>query len=661
MKRFLILFMVLHPMAIYAQDCDPRSAWQQGDTVSVQSATTFANAETKVTLTNSTNLQFNASLRKDPCNRDDFRSFKIPGNLPDGAYFIQIKATPDDKTIGDLSPSQIVVQRPTITAVAPPAAFKDANGVIEMAVLGSGFRLPGDSSKNSSCNLESDPTCNLNLRFANLETPNKCQKHGDLQEKNCYEIRRTTGCRDSDTKVDRTARNEGQIKLCFHALDKNKGYYTGQEEFTIQVDAINSQVDGTEPKQVERTATNTSTLTLIDSTSDLPMTVAVVGLILILVAVYALIMSGKTVLTQTFGKKSYVLSALFLDVQTYSYSLSKCQFYVWTAAAVFGYIFLAISKSYVQGSAVFPDIPSGLPGILLASAGTAVLATGITSAKGDKGAGDPQPKLSDFITTGGVVAADRLQFAIWTLVGVGTFLAIIFRSDPRKINDLPNIPTGFLQLMGISAGGYLAGKLARKPGPTLDHITVSGQVNGTSSQDHWESSPQQLTFELTGKGLSRSGLFTIDNAQVFPDTIFGKDAGSKIPEVVQQDPAIGDPEYARILRFTCTQPRRQWLGGPHTLTITNPDAQKASCSFQIFEVTGIRIAGQKLTITGQCLDDKLKVEFDPPTNVSGVSSTPTQYTAVVTELKPNDQVAVTVSDTADVKANFKDVIVQPAN
>jgi hypothetical protein len=141
-------------------------------------------------------------------------------------------------------------------------------------------------------------------------------------------------------------------------------------------------------------------------------------------------------------------------------------------------------------------IPAGLPGILLASAATGVISAGISSAKGDKGAGLPEPNLSDFISRGGVVAADRLQFVIWTIVGIGTFLSIVISSDLRSISDLPRIPPGFLQLMGISSAGYLAGRLTRKAGPTMDNICLAG-------------TPALMTFQLSGSGLSRSALFTI--------------------------------------------------------------------------------------------------------------------------------------------------------
>ena len=43
------------------------------------------------------------------------------------------------------------------------------------------------------------------------------------------------------------------------------------------------------------------------------------------------------------------LAALLLDPETDTFSLSKFQFYLWTLAGVFGYVFLTISRSLVQG------------------------------------------------------------------------------------------------------------------------------------------------------------------------------------------------------------------------------------------------------------------------------------------------------------------------
>lgn len=618
MKKLLILVFFAYPLTIHATNCKPSTTCQPGEVVIVPSPSLdkakFTISNVTLTSANVSGVNFDTPVEFVGTN-DTELSFVIPKEVVDGTYLIQIKLRAVDQQQQGQTPApltiehrSIVIERPSITAISPTATYRDKHGINTLTILGNDFR------KDASI-----------FYFTKLKTPAQCALNTlNGPTTNCY-----------DLKVD----SDRQITLSFHSLDASAGYYEGPQEFLINVDGLD---------------TKPSKLALINHSENLVITLALMGVAVIFAIVYLLIYSGRESIKQTFGTKTYLRSALFLDVPTSSYSLSKCQFYAWTAAAVIAYLFLAVSKSYVQGSATFPDIPSGLPGILLASAGTAVLSTGITSTKGNKGAGNSVPNFSDFITSGGVIAADRLQFAIWTVVGILTFLTIVLMSDPRNISDLPSIPSGFLQIMGISAAGYIGGKLARKPGPTLDAISIS---SNEPTLEH-SGKPKELTFQLTGSGLSQSASFSIDSEPIFPDIIRGKDDNSKLPEVVQEDPTIGDPNFARILRVRVIQPQDNWLGGTtkHNFTITNPDSQRATQSFQIFKVNEVKItsADQTLAITGEFLDKNLKVEYSKPAEPGefvGVSSPESKdashYTAKV-EANLKSPVTVKISDTAGV-------------
>lgn len=172
------------------------------------------------------------------------------------------------------------------------------------------------------------------------------------------------------------------------------------------------------------------------------------------------------------GGADYKLRMLFLDTETDTYSLSKLQFYLWTVAALFAYSYLFVSQVYVQHTGTWPDIPSNLPGIILVAAGTAVGAQVVTSSRGSKGAGDEEPSLADFITSGGVVAPDRFQMFVWTILGVGAFAYSVLQKSPGLITELPTVPNNLLVMMGISSAGYLGGKMARKAGPVINQINV---------------------------------------------------------------------------------------------------------------------------------------------------------------------------------------------
>ena len=120
----------------------------------------------------------------------------------------------------------------------------------------------------------------------------------------------------------------------------------------------------------------------------------------------------------TIGGKNYgLISRLFIDAETETYSLSKFQFFVWTLVAVLAYLYLAIATWLIQGKLDFLDVPSGLPGIVLISAATTAVAQWATEHQRAKGAGGLYPTMSDFVSVGGVVVPERFQFFLWTLLG----------------------------------------------------------------------------------------------------------------------------------------------------------------------------------------------------------------------------------------------------
>jgi len=187
---------------------------------------------------------------------------------------------------------------------------------------------------------------------------------------------------------------------------------------------------------------------------------------------------------------SYIVRALFLDKQTNTYSLSKLQFYIWTMVAVFGYVYLCVAKNWFQGFFILPAVPSGLPGIVGIAAGTAIGSQVVTNMNGPKGAGQPKPTLADFVTTGDVVAAERVQFFVWTIIGAVSFLILVARIDPRVLRDLPDVPSSLLAISGLSAFGYLGGKLARDPGPVITEAIVTTGPDPDAKAATQGSTPQ---------------------------------------------------------------------------------------------------------------------------------------------------------------------------
>ena len=290
-------------------------------------------------------------------------------------------------------------------------------------------------------------------------------------------------------------------------------------------------------------------------------------LTLVLIGMVLLLASG--VRKQTVLGEDYIIRLLFLDKETNSYSLSKLQFYLWTVAGVFGYIYLAIARNYFQQVYGLPPIPAGLPAIIGIAAGTSVAVQVVTAINGPKGAGQPKPSIADFLTTGDVVAAERVQFLVWTLVGVIGFIVFTVRLDPRTLQDLPDIPATLLTLSGISAFGYLGGKLARAPGPVINE----GTMTVGPDPDEPQAAGTGL-IELRGRTLSRDAMFRIDDIEFS----FNKLRGKK-PVVIERDTESKQETMAKRLRLVVildaeTSPLFA-PGADHTLAITNPDSQRA--------------------------------------------------------------------------------------
>jgi hypothetical protein len=291
-----------------------------------------------------------------------------------------------------------------------------------------------------------------------------------------------------------------------------------------------------------------------------PFGVAAGSLLVLAGCLFGLIRSGVSVyrvVDKTYG----LAQAFFIDPETDTYSLSKFQFYWWTALAIFGYVYLTIARSLIQGVFEFAPLPSGLPSLLLVSATTKVLAQGITSLRGPKGAGDIHPSFADFVTTGGIVSAERTQFFVWTLIGGLGFLFLVLARDPGNVQDLPSLPDSFLALMGISSVGYLGGKVVRKPGPVINE--VGAKTEGESAH-----------VEIHGRNLSRNAGVRIDTDDITLLRVLDP------PTPDDKDTQTQEPDMYTVLRMDITNFAKTkdlaWQQSPHTLTITNPDGQTAT-------------------------------------------------------------------------------------
>jgi hypothetical protein len=309
-----------------------------------------------------------------------------------------------------------------------------------------------------------------------------------------------------------------------------------------------------------------TTLSLVSRDTPLKWAAAInLGLLVVLVIFLSIARSN------TPGHRRSLLTMALLDTDSNTYSLSKAQFYLWTFVAMFGYAFLTLAKWLVQGKFEMANIPENLPGIIFISAGTATLAMGMGGVR-PKGSGATTPSLGDFTTSGGVVAPDRVQFLVWTIVGIVAFIGLLIQAEPGMLNELPKIPEGFLALMGIASAGYLGGKLARQPGPNATGA-VGQQVAGTTD----------YTVEVTGRNLSVDASIYLDDVYVSPQWLAKNVAGARLPEVVMGE---DDRRFAKQLKYTIenvttaagapiTLPENKTVKPKFRLALVNPDGQRS--------------------------------------------------------------------------------------
>jgi hypothetical protein len=129
-----------------------------------------------------------------------------------------------------------------------------------------------------------------------------------------------------------------------------------------------------------------------------------------------------------------------------------------------------------------------------------------------------------------------------------------------------------LELAGLSAGSYVAGRAARKTGPRIDGITATHTA---------APAPARIDFVIKGAGLSKNASFRINDVDVAATNV-------AITKSVQDD-SRSDTSMAKSLDVRITDPQGTLpqplaqpvtkLGAPnaegHGFVIINPDGQRA--------------------------------------------------------------------------------------
>lgn len=308
-------------------------------------------------------------------------------------------------------------------------------------------------------------------------------------------------------------------------------------------------------------------------------TTPVVWAIIVFLALVAFAwrVTNKAINVELGGVKEPTWAAFLIDSKTNTLSLSRFQFLVWLGVAIFSYSYLVITHVLVQAKFEFVEFPAGLNWIMGLSVAT-IVGGSVANDVRPKGAGAVKTSLADLYTTGGVVALDRFQLFVWTLLGSAAFVFLVVLQDPAMIQDLPQIPDGFLQLMGISSAGYLGGKLGRRPGPQIEEI----------SAQH-DAAANELELTIIGHFLSKSARYSLEGIDLKSTDIRPENENDRVLVPGEQ---AQDETLARKLKIRVLQPKPEWLPGAAGvalnlhLTLTNPDSQSATYPVSFPGMTG---------------------------------------------------------------------------
>ena len=294
---------------------------------------------------------------------------------------------------------------------------------------------------------------------------------------------------------------------------------------------------------------------------------SLVVLILILL-IYLLYWTYKRINKQS---RPMFLKVLLLEEENQTYSLSRAQFLAWLFVIIWSYLFLYYAHGFIDEKWSYPNLGNAIYAFLI-SLGTLVAAQATNIGVGVKGAGEEHPSPADLVLHGGVLALDRVQQVVWTLIALGMFIRITVNSYATA-TALPDIPPELLALMGLSSAGYLGGKLVRGAGPVIDQVTAK------------EGS---VILSIKGSHLSNDAFVWIDGIQLLKDKV----------KPTLQDP--DDPtKFAKELEVTLDISMADWNDGHHAITVINGDGQRAEwrTSAEIIEVTPSQPANGKVTLT----------------------------------------------------------------
>ena len=182
-----------------------------------------------------------------------------------------------------------------------------------------------------------------------------------------------------------------------------------------------------------------------------------------------------------------------------------------------------------------------------------------------------------------MVAPERLLNLLWTIIGGLGFLFFAFSIAPEAINSLPSVPNGFLELMGVSAAGYVGGKVARGPGPNIQAIVMDPPDRRAAGT---EIDP--LLVQIDGANLATEGaaylMAQVRPALNQPDTPVQLIQPFRADSVVDANTGNADQDIDRVdSTETCVQGR--------TVSLHHRQSGRRESSLGVRRDLGLKLGG----------------------------------------------------------------------
>jgi hypothetical protein len=381
-------------------------------------------------------------------------------------------------------------------------------------------------------------------------------------------------------------------------------YWPGRSEQRVCIHGLNTDDDGGPRKLQVSAAGRLSEPITVRVSRFTPRTIKWLSFTFFVFLVGGLLVIGRHVRESVAANPSHLrlLSWMLLDEQTNSYSLSKLQLLLWAAVVLYCYLYFFLASVFVQGRSDFPPLPTNFGWLLGVTGGTTLMTTFLTRARGSKGAGGSTPVLSDLVSTGGVLAPDRLQFLAWTIVGCVGYIMLVLREQPELLTLLPELKPELVSVMGVSALVYLGGKAVRLPGPIINEGVAT-----------FDAAKDELTLKIKGQNLYKDAVAIIDGV---PADVSSRPKSTPMGSGV--DPSLMS-ELELVIKGS------MWKTGDHSLHLINLDGQFAEAWFavdapQLTNVTDSTTADQikgaktavNVKVTGQHLRSGSSAEWLPP-------------------------------------------------